>query len=86
MFRMPLVIEDDILKQAGLTEQEARIEFACGLFAVGKLSKAAAAHFCGLERVAFESELAKRGIDIFRYGPDELKQDMQTLERVLGER
>jgi predicted HTH domain antitoxin len=81
---MPLVIPDDILKQAGLTEREARIEFACRLFAAGRLSKAAAAQFCALDRVAFESELAKRGIDIFRYGPDDLKQDLQTLDRALG--
>lgn len=81
---MPLVIDDAILNEAGLTEQEARIEFASRLYDAGKLSKVAAARFCGLDRVGFESELQRRGIDIFRYTPQDLDNDMRTLDRVLG--
>ena len=81
---MPLVIDDHTLKQAGLTEQEARIEFACRLYDAGKLSKVAAARLCQLDRVAFESELQKRNIDIFRYTSDDLDRDVATLDRLLG--
>ncbi len=34
---MPLVIPDDALREAGLSEREALIEFACHLFEAGKL-------------------------------------------------
>ena len=34
---MPVIIPDEILKQAGMTEHEALIEIACRLFAADKL-------------------------------------------------
>ena len=40
---MSLFIPDDILKEAGLTADEALTEFACRLFDAGRLSKSAAA-------------------------------------------
>ena len=46
-----LHIPADILKEAGLTESDALVEFACRLFDAGRLSKAAAARLCGLERL-----------------------------------
>jgi predicted HTH domain antitoxin len=81
---MPLLIDDDTLKQAGLTEQEARVEFACRLFQAGRLSKVATARLCSLDRVGFESELQKRSIDIFGYTAADLDADLATLDRVLG--
>src|SRR5437867_1972440 len=74
---MPLIIDDEVLKAAGLSEQEARLEFATRLFATGKLSKVAAARLCGLDRVGFDLELGKRGIDPFGYTADDLKKDLQ---------
>jgi predicted HTH domain antitoxin len=35
---MPLVISDDVLQAAGLSEREAKIEIACRWFDAGKLS------------------------------------------------
>ena len=35
---MPVVISDETLKQAGLTEREAVVEIACRLFDAGKLA------------------------------------------------
>lgn len=80
---MPLVIDDKTLEAAGLTEKDALIEFACRLFESGKLSKVAAARMCGLNRIDFESELARRGIDIFRYTAKDLDHDLATLDQVL---
>ena len=34
---MPVIIPDETLKQTGLTEREALIEFACLFFSKGKL-------------------------------------------------
>ncbi len=81
---MPLVIDDETLRAAGLTEREARIELACRLFESGRLELWPAAQFCGLDRIDFIQELGKRKIDGFRYGPEELRQDLETLDRVLG--
>lgn len=81
---MPLIIDDKTLGEAGMTEAEARTEFACRLFETRKLSKVAAAEFSGLDRVSFESELQKRGIDIFGYTAADLDQDLKTLDRLLG--
>src|SRR5687768_12541558 len=80
---MPMIIDDETLEAAGLTEHEARIEFACRLFESKRLTKVAAARLSGLDRVAFESELARRGIDIFGYTGDDLQRDLETLDRVL---
>ena len=35
---MPVVISDETLRDAGLTEQDALVEIACRLFGAGKLS------------------------------------------------
>jgi predicted HTH domain antitoxin len=51
---MPIVISDETLEQAGLTEREALIEIACRLFDVGKLHLWPAAKMAGLSRVEFE--------------------------------
>jgi predicted HTH domain antitoxin len=81
---MPLIIGDDILKEAGLSEGEAKIEFACRLFASGKISKLIAGRLCGLDRIDFAMECGKRGIDAFGYTAEDLDKDMATLDRVLG--
>jgi predicted HTH domain antitoxin len=80
MLGMTLVIDDEILRKVS---PQARIELACRLYEAGQLSKLAASKLCNLDRVAFESELQARSIDVFRYGADELDEDMKTLDRVL---
>lgn len=62
---MPLVIPDEALKAASLTEQEARLGFACHLFETGKLCLWPAAQLAGLTRDEFWAELLKRGIPAF---------------------
>ena len=67
---MPVIIPDETLKQAGLTENEALIEIACRLFDAGKLHLFPAARLAGLDRYAFESELISRGIAVHRVDED----------------
>jgi predicted HTH domain antitoxin len=76
---MTLFIPDDILKEAGLTEGEALVEFACRLFDAGKLSKTAAARLCGLERTAFEAELHRRGLAVYRTTLEDYEQDRRGM-------
>jgi predicted HTH domain antitoxin len=79
---MPLIIEDEILKQAGLSERDARIEFACRLFDAEIFSVHEAARMVGMERYEFEAELAKRDIPIYRYTSEMLRQDMEAFRKL----
>ena len=53
-----LVVPDDVLREAGLSETEAVVELACRLFEAGKLTLWPAARLAGLDRVAMEEALA----------------------------
>ncbi|HMN39413.1 MAG TPA: UPF0175 family protein [Phycisphaerales bacterium] len=75
---MFLDIPDEILREAGLTKHDALVEFACRLFDAGKLDKAVAARLCGLERPAFEAELAKRGLTVYRSTLEDYELDRQS--------
>lgn len=82
---MPTVnIPDDVLKEAGLTEQEAVIEFACRLFDAGKLTLWSAAKLASLDRPEMEDALLSRGIAIYRPQLSDLAEDLDTL-RHLGQ-
>jgi predicted HTH domain antitoxin len=48
---MPLTIPDSVLEQAGLSEAQARVEIACRLFEMRRLSLWQAAQWAGLERL-----------------------------------
>lgn len=59
---MPLLIPDELLAQAGLTETEARIEIACRLYDAGVLEQPSAVRLAGIDRVHFWEELRRRGL------------------------
>ena len=75
---MKLEIPEEILKSSGLTEKDCLIELGVRLYADRRLSLAQALRLCGLDRPAFESELARR--DISLYTVEDLRQDVQTLK------
>ncbi len=79
---MTFTIPDDILKQAGLTEREAIIEFACRLFDAEKLDLFTAGRLAGLSRVEMESALRTRKIAVFRPTVEEFESDLRTLEEM----
>lgn len=79
---MPLIIPDEVLQQAGLTEREALLEFACRLFDIGKLALWPAAKLARLSRVEFEDELHKRKIPIYRPTVEDLNHDLAVLDRL----
>lgn len=81
---MPVIIPDETLKQAGLTEQEMKVEIACRLFGAGKLHLWPAAQLSGLSRDEFWTELLQREIPVFRVTEQDLEQDLRTLERIAG--
>ena len=78
---MPLTIPDEILAEAQLTERAAQIEIACRLFDAGRLTLWQAARWVGLSRTEFESELLDRKIPIYRPTIEDVKSDLEALER-----
>ncbi len=79
---MGLHISDEVLREAGLDEREALIEFACRMFQAKKLTLWPAAKLAGLSRVEMEGELRKRGIPIYSPTLDDLRDDMDTIKRI----
>lgn len=79
---MTLTIPDDILKQAGLTEREALLEFACRLFDAGRLNLSVAARLAGIDRVQMEIELRKRGIAVWRPTAQDVADDAAALAKL----
>ena len=81
---MPLTLSlsDEVLQQAGMSAEEARIEIACRLFDAEKLALWPAAQLAELSRVAFEEELHRRRIPIYRPTIADLKADLETLDRL----
>ena len=79
---MPLVISDEMLRAAGMNEQEAKVEIACRLFDAAKLTIGHAARLAGLTETEFESQLGLRGIPRYRYTEGMLEQDVETLKEL----
>lgn len=75
--RMYLDIPDDL----GLTEEQARLDFAVGLFTSRKASLARAARLASRGRVEFQRILAERGIPL-TYDSEDLNDDIETLTRL----
>lgn len=79
---MSLTIPDEVLRQAGLDEREALIEFACRLFDAEKLELWPAAKLAGLSRVEMEDELTRRRIAIYRPTLDDLAEDLDAIAQL----
>jgi predicted HTH domain antitoxin len=79
---MPVLISDETLKRAGMTEREAVIEIACRWYDVGKLSLWPAAQMAGMSRSEFEVELTSRKIPVYRPTLEDLAEDLATLDRL----
>ena len=75
---MTLDVPDEILKRAGLTEQDCLSELAVHLYAERRITHGEALRISGLSRQAFEQELAKH--DISLYTVEDLESDVKTLE------
>ncbi len=79
---MPVVISDETLQQAGMTEREVVVEIACRLFDIGKLHLWPAAKMAGMSRAEFEQELIGRKIPICRPTLQDFADDVATLGRL----
>jgi len=77
--KMPSLISDEQLQQAGLTEQDARLELVCHLFDTNRLTLHHAANGAGLNRVGMESGILSREISVCWYTEEDLENEMKTV-------
>lgn len=76
-----MVISDEILESAHVSEAEVRSEIALALFARDRLTLAQAARLADLPQLDFQALLADRRIPI-HYDVGEFEEDLKTLERL----
>lgn len=75
---MSVIIPDDILQSAEMSEAELKLEIAIMLFQQDKISLGKARSLAGMSLLDFQREIASRGICI-HYDVDEFEEDIQTL-------
>ena len=76
---MPIIVPEEILAAARMTEEELRQEIAVLLFQKEKLTLEQASRLAGMNRLRFQHLLASRQIPA-HYDVDELEEDLQSLE------
>lgn len=80
---MTIELPDKEIGALHLTNEEARIELACGLYAARKVSMGRAAKIAGIPYVHFMREVGKRGI-CMNYSMEDLQQDIETVRQRVG--
>ena len=80
---MSVVIPDDILQAARMSEAELKREIAIMLYQQKKISAGKARRLAGMNLIEFRREIASRGICV-HYDVEDWKADLKTLEK-LGE-
>ena len=78
---MSVVIPDDILEAAGISEAELKLEIAIMLFQQEKISIGKARRLAGMNLIEFQREIASPGICI-HYDVEEFEADLKTLREM----
>ncbi len=78
---MSILISNEILATARMTEAEMRQEIAILLFQKEKFTLAQASRFAGVHRMAFQHILASRQIPV-HYGVDDFEHDVRHLQEL----
>jgi predicted HTH domain antitoxin len=73
-----LVIPGQVLEQAQFSPSELRLEIAVYLYAKERLTMGQGRRLAGIDRIAFQKELSKRGVYI-HYDVNDLHDDLSTL-------
>ncbi|HEX3531747.1 MAG TPA: UPF0175 family protein [Thermoanaerobaculia bacterium] len=75
---MSVLIPDEILESARMSESELRQELAVVLFEKDRLTLAQASGLAGMDRLRFQHLLASRGISV-HYDVEDFEEDLATL-------
>ena len=78
---MSVVIPDNILQAAGMSEAELKLEIAIMLYQQRKLSTGKAHRLAGMNLIEFQRELASRGICV-NYDVEDFQADLKTLRKL----
>ncbi len=76
---MSLVIPDEFLQAAHISEADFKLEIAILLFQQEKITLGTASQFAGMNQLEFQRILSSRKISI-HYGIADFRQDLRTLE------
>ena len=75
---MLIEVQDEQLRGLELTEAQALVDFAVGLFTEGRVTVGRAAGIARLTHLDFQRELGRRNIPL-HYDVQDLQDDMRTL-------
>ncbi|MCL1468348.1 UPF0175 family protein [Argonema galeatum] len=78
---MSVIIPDEILTVAKISETELKLEIAILLYQKSKISTGTARHLAGMNLIEFQKELASRNICI-NYDAEDFQSDLETLKRL----
>ncbi|WP_151997620.1 MULTISPECIES: UPF0175 family protein [unclassified Imperialibacter] len=78
---MSLLITDEILNQANMSEEQFKLELAIFLFQREVFTLGKASAFAGIHSFQLQKILSERKISI-HYGEDDLEKDIQTIKRL----
>jgi predicted HTH domain antitoxin len=76
---MQLVIPDNVIQAANLSERNFRIELACWMYQKEFFTLGQGANFSNLSQLEFMKELGNRGIE-WNFSVDDLRDDLKNLE------
>ena len=76
---MSLVIPDEFLQMAHISEADLKLEIAILLFQQEKITLGTASQFASMNQLEFQRILGSRKIPI-HYGVEDFRQDLRTLE------
>jgi predicted HTH domain antitoxin len=80
---MPVILPDDLLQSAKMTEAELKAELALTLFQQERLTLGQAATLAGTAQLDFQRLLASRRIPL-HYGIEAMEQDLERVRRLPG--
>ena len=75
---MLISVEAEHLRGLELTEAQALVNFAVGLFTGGRVTLGRAAAIARLNQLEFQRELGRRNLEL-QYGLEDLRADLLTL-------
>ena len=79
---MPVIISDELLAEAGLSEHDAKLEIACRLYDAGKLTMPQATRLAEVSRLDLEAALLERGLPLLRLDERYWALEVQSLEHL----
>ena len=78
---MSVVIPDDVLVSARMSEAQLKLEIAIMLFQQDRISIGRARRLAGINLLEFQREISERGICI-HYDVEEFEEDVKTLQEM----